>query len=162
VGATEIQKMPDTENNGKIYYHSRFRHGVDDKRRVQIPAKWRPLEPEAELVLIPWRTGTQLNSHLLVLPPREMDALAEKIRAMSFSDANAAALRRLIGGNSASVTLDKAGRICIPAEIADAVAIKTEAVLVGLVDRFEIWSPERYDAASAVDAALLPEAFKLI
>jgi DNA-binding transcriptional regulator/RsmH inhibitor MraZ len=30
------------------------------------------------------------------------------------------------------------------------------------VDRFEIWNPERYDSASAVDDELLPEAFKLI
>lgn len=154
--------MAGNENIEKIYYHSRFRHGVDDKRRVQIPAKWRPSQPEAELVLIPWRNGNQMNSHLLVLPPRIMSALAEKIEGMSGSDPNAAALRRLIGGNSASVTLDKAGRICIPGEIADAVAIKDEALLVGLVDRFEIWNPERYDAANAVDMALLPEALKLI
>jgi MraZ protein len=157
--------MATTDNNEKaekIYYHSRFRHGVDDKRRVQVPSKWRPAQPEAELVLIPWRTGTQMNSHLLVLPPRIMNALAEKIEAMSGSDPNAAALRRLIGGNSASITLDKAGRICIPTEMAEAVALKNEALLVGLVDRFEIWNPERYETASAVDAALLPEALKLI
>ena len=157
--------MPTSDNNEKaerIYYHSRFRHGVDDKRRVQIPSKWRPSEPEEELVLIPWRAGNTLNSHLLVLPPRIMHSLAEKIEAMSGSDPNAAALRRLIGGNSASVTLDKAGRICIPTEMAEAVAIKDEALLVGLVDRFEIWNPERYETASAVDAALLPEALKLI
>lgn len=157
--------MPTSDNNEKterIYYHSRFRHGVDDKRRVQIPSKWRPSQPEAELVLIPWRAGNQLNSHLLVLPQRIMDALAMKIEAMSGSDPNAAALRRLIGGNSASVTLDKSGRVCIPTEMAEAVAIKDEALLVGLVDRFEIWNPERYETASAVDAALLPEALKLI
>ena len=46
--------------------------------------------------------------------------------------------------------------------MAKAVGIDKEAVLVGLVDRFEIWSPERYETVSAVDAALLPEAFKLI
>ncbi len=33
-------------NNELIHYHSLFRHGVDDKRRVQIPAKWRPSQPE--------------------------------------------------------------------------------------------------------------------
>ena len=35
-------------------------------------------------------------------------------------------------------------------------------MLVGLLDRFEIWDPERYQSASAVDDELLPEAFKLI
>ena len=26
-------------------YNSSYRHGVDEKRRVQIPAKWRPTKP---------------------------------------------------------------------------------------------------------------------
>ena len=41
-------------------------------------------------------------------------------------------------------------------------AIGEEAMLVGLLDRFEIWDPERYQSASAVDDERLPEAFKLI
>lgn len=145
-----------------IFYTSLFRHGVDEKRRVQIPAKWRPAEPDVEFTLILWPNGGQPDANLLVLPPAEMRALAEKIRTMSSADPKASALRRLIGSKSATVTLDKAGRICIPDSMAKAVGIENEAVLVGLVDRFEIWSPERYETVSAVDAALLPEAFKLI
>jgi DNA-binding transcriptional regulator/RsmH inhibitor MraZ len=41
-------------------------------------------------------------------------------------------------------------------------AIKDEAVLVGLLDRFEIWNPERYEQVQAADAALAPDAFKLM
>ena len=154
--------MPEINQNQLIHYHSLFRHGVDDKRRVQIPAKWRPAQPEVELTLILWPNGTEAEACLLVLPPDEMNALGAKIRQMPIADPKAAALRRLLGSKSASVTLDKAGRICIPENFAKAVGIKDEAVLVGLVDRFEIWNPERYEKVSAVDAALLPEAFKLI
>lgn len=153
--------MPGTEIE-TIHYTSLFRHGVDEKRRVQIPAKWRPSEPDVEFTLILWPNGGQPDANLLVLPPAEMKALADKIRAMSNADPKASALRRLIGSKSASVALDKGGRICIPDTMAKAVGIEDEAVLVGLVDRFEIWSPERYETVSAVDAALLPEAFKLI
>ncbi|HWF18255.1 MAG TPA: hypothetical protein VG754_03265 [Verrucomicrobiae bacterium] len=153
--------MPSTDNE-TIHYTSLFRHGVDEKRRVQIPAKWRPSEPDVEFTLILWPNGGQPDANLLVLPPTEMKALAEKIRTMSSADPKASALRRLIGSKSASVALDKAGRICIPDTMAKAVGIENDAVLVGLVDRFEIWNPERYETVSAVDAALLPEAFKLI
>jgi MraZ protein len=145
-----------------IHYHSLFRHGLDEKRRVQIPAKWRPSQPDVEFTLILWPNGAQPDACLLVLPPAEMNALAEKIRAMSFADPKASALRRLLGSKSASVSLDKAGRICLPEAMAKAVGIEDEAILVGLVDRFEIWNPERYQKVSAVDEALLPEAFKLI
>jgi MraZ protein len=156
--------MSNINNNEMIHYHSLFRHGVDEKRRVQIPAKWRPSQPDVELTLILWPNGAQPDACLLVLPPSEMNALAEKIRAMPFADPKASALRRLLGSKSASVTLDKAGRICVPEGMAKAAGIEIngEAMMVGLVDRFEIWNPERYETVSAVDAALLPEAFKLI
>src|SRR5882672_2621229 len=106
--------MANVNTNELIYYNSLFRHGVDEKRRVQIPAKWRPSQPDVELTLILWPNGSQPDACLLVLPPAEMNALAEKIRAMPFADPKASALRRLLGSKSASVTLDKAGRICVP------------------------------------------------
>lgn len=147
-----------------IHYHSLFRHGVDEKRRVQIPAKWRPSQPDVELTLILWPNGSQPDACLLVLPPAEMAVLADKIRAMPFADPKASALRRLLGSKSARVTLDKAGRIVVPESMANSAGIEAngEATLVGLVDRFEIWNPKRYESVSAVDEALLTEAFKLI
>ena len=154
--------MPTESVNESIYYHSLFRHGVDEKRRVQIPAKWRPTKPDVEFTLILWPNGSQPDASLLVLPPAEMQSLAEKVKAMPFADPKASALRRLLGSKSASVTLDKSGRICLPDAMAKSVGIEKEAVLVGLVDRFEIWNPKHYEAASPVDAVLLPEAFKLI
>lgn len=155
--------MPTESTNELIHYHSLFRHGVDEKRRVQVPAKWRPTKPDMEFILILWPNGAQADACLLVLPPPEMEVLAQKIKAMPFfADPNASALRRLLGSKSARVALDKGGRICLPEAMAKAVNIEKEAVLVGLVDRFEIWNPDRYATASAVDAALLPEAFKLI
>jgi MraZ protein len=154
--------MSNIESIETIYYLSLFRHGVDEKRRVQIPAKWRPAQPETEFTLILWPNGSFQEANLLVLPPARMKMLSDKIEAMPFAEPKAQALRRLLGSKSASVTLDKAGRICIPDALAKAVEIDNEAVLVGLVDRFEIWSPKRYDAVNAADAGLLTEAFKLI
>src|SRR6185312_9161979 len=151
--------MSSSSNNEMIHYHSLFRHGVDEKRRVQIPAKWRPSQPDVELTLILWPNGSQPDACLLVLPPAEMAVLADKIRAMPFADPKASALRRLLGSKSARVTLDKAGRIVVPESMANSAGIEAngEATLVGLVDRFEIWNPKRYESVSAVDEALLTE-----
>ena len=154
--------MPENIISDEIHYHSRYRHGIDDKRRVQIPAKWRPSRAEAQFTLILWPNGNVPEACLLVLPPVEMKALADRIRAMPFADPKAQALRRLIGSKSDVAELDKAGRICLPEAMAKAVGIGDEALLIGLVDRFEIWNPERYESVSRVDEALLPEAFKLI
>ena len=156
------EKMTSNESSGTTYYHSCYRFGVDDKRRVQVPAKWRPAKADTEFTLFPWPKGQWQEACLLVLPPAERDALVAKLRAMPYSDPRAQALRRLLGSKSDQVTLDKGGRICLPEVMAKAVGIEKEAVLVGLLDRFEIWNPERYDAAKALDEALSTEAFTLI
>src|SRR5437667_9476041 len=151
--------MPSKPSSEPVYYNSLYRHGVDEKRRVQIPGKWRTPETEV-LTLVLWPKGVMPEACLLVLPPKEWEALVQKLKGMPYADPNAEALRRLLGKKSDRVTLDKGGRICLPEAMAKAAAIDKEARLVGLVGRFEIWNPERHLAASAADDALLPEAVK--
>jgi MraZ protein len=153
--------MDQIETSPPTYYNSSYRHGVDEKRRVQIPAKWRPAEPGTELTLVLWPKSLA-GPCLRVLPPEQMAALMKDISQMPNSDPNKVVLKRFIGSESIQVTLDKTGRICLPDEMAKAAGIKDKAVLVGLLDRFEIWSPERYDHVKAADAVMAPEAFKLM
>jgi len=143
------------------YYNSCYRHGVDEKRRVQIPAKWRPEKPGTELTVILWPQH-QAGACLRVLPPSQMAKMKADLDAMPNGDAKKVVLKRLIGSGSVQVVLDKAGRICLPDEMARAAGIKEEAVLVGLLDRFEIWNPARHENVKAADAVLASEAFKLM
>jgi MraZ protein len=99
---------------------------------------------------------------LRVLPPGEMAKLVKSIEAMSNGDSNKVVLKRFIGSESVQVGVDKAGRICLPEEMARTAGIKNEAVLVGLLDRFEIWNPPSYEKVKASDAVLAHEAFKLM
>jgi MraZ protein len=143
------------------YYNACYRHGVDEKRRVQIPAKWRPAESGTEFTVILWPKYAE-GPCLRVLPPVEMAELMASIDAMANDDRNKTVLKRLIGSASMQVALDKAGRICLPDEMAREAGIQNEAVLVGLLDRFEIWNPDRYDKVKAADAVLASEAFQLM
>jgi MraZ protein len=152
--------MSATESKTPVFYNSLYRHGVDEKRRVQVPAKWR--QDEVVFTIILWGAKSLAGACLLVLPPAEWAVLVAKVKAMSFSDPKAEALRRLIGVDSIQVTVDRAGRICLPEPMAKAAGIEGEAVLVGLLDRFQIWNPARYDAIRAVDETLSQEAFSLI
>jgi MraZ protein len=143
------------------YYNSSYQHGVDEKRRVQIPAKWRPSTPDVEFTLIVWPKAKE-GACLRVLPPKEMAELMASIDAMPNSDPQKVVLKRFIGTESIQVALDKSGRICLPEEMAKAADIKDQAMLVGLLDRFEIWNPGRFAAVKASDAVMAHEAFKLM
>ncbi len=153
--------MEPNENSEPKCYNSTYQHGVDEKRRVQIPAKWRPTQPGTELTLVLWPKAKE-GPCLRVLPPQQMENLMKDIAAMPNSDPNKVVLKRFIGSGSVQATLDKAGRICLPEEMARAAGISEMAVLVGLLDRFEIWSPERYERVKTSDAIMAQEAFKMM
>ena len=141
-------------------YQARYRHGVDEKRRVQIPAKWRPGAEGVEFALVLWPHNDRPDACLLVLPPRAFADFFQKITAMPFGDPKAEALRRILGEKSDRVPVDKAGRICLPEEMARAAGITNEALLNGMFDRFQIWNPDRYEQTKAGVEALAPDAFR--
>jgi MraZ protein len=91
-----------------------------------------------------------------------MAKLMRDLDAMPNSDSNKVVLKRFIGSESVQVTLDTVGRICLPEKMAADAGIDEEAVLVGLLDRFEIWSPARYEQVKASNAIMATEAFKLM
>lgn len=153
--------MSDPGKDELIYYNSRFKHGVDDKRRVQIPAKWRPQQAGVELTLVLWPRESA-GPCIRVLPPAQMAKLMQSIDEMPNSDPRKVVLKRIIGSGSAQASVDKTGRICLPDDMAREAGLKDEAMLVGLLDRFEIWNPDRYEKVQAADAALASEAFKLM
>lgn len=153
--------MQSTDANAVFCYNSVYRHGVDEKRRLQIPAKWRPDDESVELTLMLWPKYKE-GPCIRVLPPAEMAKLMSEIAAIPNTDPGKVVLKRIIGGGSVQLPVDKGGRICLPEAMAREAGISKEVVLVGLLDRFEIWSPERYEKVSASDAVLSQEAFKLM
>lgn len=153
--------MSAPEAKPPIKYHSRYPFGVDEKRRVQVPAKWRPEEENTQLTVIVWpqhKAGTCLR----VLPPHEFAKLLETVEAMPNADPKKVLLKRFIGSESDQLTLDKAGRMVLPEHMARAAGIQNEAVLSGCITYFEIWSPARYETAKAADSEVAGEAFGLM
>src|SRR5512135_262151 len=122
--------MDPEQANEPVYYNSCYRHGVDEKRRVQIPAKWRPMQPGVEFTLVLWPKPKE-GPCLRVLPPKQMANLMRDIDAMPNGDPSKVVLKRFIGSESVQAPLDKAGRICLPEPMSQAAGIQDQAVLVG-------------------------------
>jgi len=155
--------MDPNDANAPTYYCSVHRHLVDDKRRVAVPSKWRP-EKEGVQLTIMLSLKANEGPCFRVMLPEQMAQLMKDLNAMPNSDPKKTILKRFIGSKSDQVTVDKSGRICLPSEMAEEAGIKIneEAVLVGLLDRMEIWSVERYEKVKAADAVIAQEAFKLL
>ena len=140
----------------KVTYQSLYRYTVDANRRVQMPLAWRSAKP-VELTMIVWPQH-DCGPCLRILPPDQMDKLRERIELMA--PAEKTSLKRHIGSSSIKVELDSAKRIAIPAEMSDAVGIRNEAVFAGMLDYFEIWSPERYADMHSQEKRVVASALK--
>ena len=114
----------------------RYYHTLDNKGRLTIPARYREsLEPGAYLL-----KGFEKN--LMVMTHSAFMNISQQVSGKSYTDPTARLLMRYIFSNVEQIVLDKAGRILIPPFLREAAELDTEAILVGVGDLFEIWSPQ--------------------
>lgn len=150
--------MSESEDNLDKNYLGYAKHGVDDKRRLQIPAVWRPSDSKIQLTMLVWE-GHKEGTCLRVFPPQEMQELRDKVIGMPSNHPKKKALEWVVGGGSRSVMVDKSGRMCLPEEMAKAAGIEKEAVFLGLLNKFEIWNPERHARQDASYRAVAGDYF---
>ena len=133
-----------------------FRHAVDEKNRVAIPAKWRAAaRGSQEFFVLPLP-----NEHLFVLPQSAMDKMLERVDDISIGEHEPRDALRHITGNAHATPCDSQGRIVLTADLLKHAGITEEAVLVGVLKGFEIWSPGRLADAKAKTAPNFAEAAK--
>jgi MraZ protein len=118
-------------------------HQVDEKGRLSLPASFRRGVTEGPLVVV------QVHDSVLTLYPestwKEVEVrLLEMLRKQPES-------RHFVLGITASaaeVIPDKQGRILIPQRLLQAIKPGESALLVGVIDRIEVWEPARFAAAT--------------
>jgi MraZ protein len=120
-----------------------FRHSVDEKKRLAIPAKWRAAAKGAEFYVLP----DPQSHHLIVLPESAMDKMLEKVDDLSIGEYERRNTLRLITGDGHGTPCDAQGRIILTEQLLKHAGIEGEAVLVGVLKGFEIWSPARLEEA---------------
>jgi MraZ protein len=142
----ELSKFsPPMAQAGKSVFTGLFRHTLDDKGRLTIPSGWRHAHaPEATFLATPHPDG-----YIAVLPPAEVDKLHEKISGMKLSDAAAQAFNAKFFSQTQSFTFDKSGRAGFNAELLRHAGIEKDAVLVGSLTKFNIYSPARWEQEEA-------------
>jgi transcriptional regulator MraZ len=112
-----------------------YRHTVDEKGRIAVPAKFRA-QLGAGAVVSRW-----LDACLAIHTTQGWDSLAAKVAVLPITDQNARRFQRLIFAGAAEVELDRQGRVLLPAYLREHIDLGTEAVVVGSRDHAEIWVP---------------------
>ncbi len=131
--------------SGKAFYTGLFRHTLDDKGRLTIPSAWRAAHGEADAFL----ATPHPDGYIAVLPPAQVERLHAKISEQKLSDASAQAFAARFFSQTQSFSFDKAGRIGLTPDLLKHAGIAKDAVLVGSLNKFNIYSPARWQQEEA-------------
>jgi MraZ protein len=126
------------------FYAGEFRHFIDEKNRITIPARWRRNDAE-EFIILPEAT----HQFLLVMSPEEfsrMSAAAEADPNVSARDRRV--FFRQLHSRAQHATADKQGRLVLPEDLCKKVGLKGEVALIGGRGRFEIWNLQKRKKAN--------------
>lgn len=121
-----------------------YRHNIDEKGRIIIPAKFRDELRGGGFIT----QDFDKNLRLLTVPAFE--ALYEKVSQMNTTDPAARQLQRLIFANANFVQLDRIGRILIPQYLRQVAGLEAEGVIVGVGKSIEIWAPQYWEEQVAL------------
>jgi transcriptional regulator MraZ len=116
----------------------RFEHTIDEKGRLTIPARYRELLADGAYV-------TQgFDRNLIVLPAPAFEQIYAHVNEMSMTDPSARQLKRFFFSSAVQCDFDKAGRMLLPQFLRDTAGLAMNAIIVGVGDHFEIWSPQNW------------------
>lgn len=131
-----------------------YRHSLDSKARLIMPAKFREGLGEAFVIT------RGLDNCLFVYPQEEWKIMEEKVKNLPLAKSEARAFVRFLFSGASECEVDKQGRICLPALLREYAKIDKEVVVIGVSNRVEIWSKENWDSyinQAEVDYADLTE-----
>ena len=115
-----------------------YNHGLDDKKRISIPVKWKSILGKKIVVT------SGLDKSLFVFNIKEWQKIAEKLSLLSFTNKDSRSFTRFMLSNAFEVDLDSVGRILITDALKDFASINKKVVLIGMHSRIEIWSEEEW------------------
>jgi len=113
---------------------------LDDKGRLFLPAKFRDQLQEGLVI-----TRGQ-DRCLYVWPMAEFGKLTEQMQQAPVTNKRARDYQRMLFAGASDETPDKQGRVTIPPMLRDYASLTRECVVIGAMNRIEIWDAAAWQA----------------
>jgi MraZ protein len=136
-----------------------YRHSVDDKGRVTVPARFREILGDDSVIT------RGLDGCVFLYPRPAWQELESKLAALPLGRADARDFKRVFFANASDAEVDRHGRVLIPPELRQMVGIEREVVVLGVSERVEIWPQtgwEEYTRARSGNYEKLAEQLGMI
>ncbi len=134
-----------------MFFMGTYTPKLDEKGRLFLPAKFRDRLAGGVVV-------TQGQENCLVVWPEDV-FMQEASRAQQtpLTQRSARDYARVLFAGAEQTIVDKQGRISIPLVLRAYAGLQRDAVVIGVMDRVEIWDPEKWAEYSSVAQAKFAE-----
>ena len=127
------------EKWGMPMFMGEYRHTIDDKGRIIIPSKFRTELGDSFVVT------RGLENCLFVYSLVEWNKIVDKLKTLPFTKKDARNFTRFFLSGATITELDKQGRANILAPLIDYASLEKDCIIIGVNDRLEIWSKEKWE-----------------
>ena len=121
-----------------MVFKGQYRHSVDAKGRIIIPSKFRESLGDSFVVT------RGLDHCLFVYSNEEWENIENKFKEIPSGNKEARKFMRFFFAGAEDCEMDRQGRVQIPAHLRDYAVLEKEVFSVGVLNRIEIWNPERW------------------
>lgn len=121
-----------------------YHHTIDQKGRMIIPAKFRELLGDSFVLT------RGLDQCLFGYTHEEWKTLEDKLKTLPFTKKDARAFTRFFFSGATECEVDKQGRVNIAPPLRDYAKLEKDCVIIGVSNRFEIWSKSNWDTYFAM------------
>ena len=130
-------------------------HSVDAKGRIVLPAKFR--DELGDSFYIARDFG---NACIQAMSREQFDAVSAKIMALPAD--KAMALQYTFTATAVEVSPNASGRVMLPQTLREFAGIEGDALVIGMTNRIEIWSAQRFEQFIDSQKDTIAEALTLL
>lgn len=123
---------------------------LDAKGRIAMPSRYRDelLSRCAGQLIV---TIDAVDRCLTLYPLSEWEIIEAKLRELPSLREETRRLQRLLIGNAVDLELDGNGRFLVPPRLREYAGLDKKAMLVGQLNKFQIWDEDAWNAVSDAD-----------
>jgi transcriptional regulator MraZ len=118
-------------------------NSINEKGRLSIPSKFRDVLRDlgASYLIV----TKSIDHCLLAFAPDDWERMEKLASGLSMMKKEDIWFKRHLVGSAEECLIDAQGRILIPAGLRDYADLKKKCLLVGIIDRLEIWDQDTYN-----------------
>ncbi len=117
-----------------------FEHSIDDKGRLAVPARFRSELADGMFVT------RGIDRCLMLLTSEHWQRLVDGMSSLPMLQNDARRLQRHFFSGAAPLQPDRLGRVVIPQFLREYAQLSSDVIVVGVMNRIEIWDRQSWSA----------------